>query len=101
MEKSNVEVTSTSPTDECCGCQERIPMSCLRQHNFECKSMIYNSDDTDDESNVHKEDTTSTVASNICKEKKNSQPDEVISILDDSEGTSKQTWSGADDGVMF
>ncbi len=95
MEKPNVEATSTSLTTECSGCQKRIPISCLRQHNFECKSMIYNSDD---ENNVDKEDTTSTITSNICKEKKNSQPDAVISILDDGEGTSKQTWSSLDGG---
>ena len=92
-EKSDVEATSTSPTTECSGCQERMPISSLRQHKFECKSMVCNSDDSDDEINMHKEDTKSSTASKFHEEKKNSQHDEVISILDDGEGTSKQTWS--------
>ena len=92
-EKSNVEATSTSPTTECSGCQERMPISSLRQHKFECKSMVCNSDGSDDEINIHKEDTKSSTASKFHEEKKNSQHDEVISILDDGEGTSKQTWS--------
>ena len=78
---------------ECSGCQERMPISSLRQHKFECKSMVCNSDDSDDEINMHKEDTKSSTASKFHEEKKNSQHDEVISILDDGEGTSKQTWS--------
>lgn len=94
-EKSNVGATSASPTTECSGCQERMPISSLRQHKFECKSsMIYNSDESDDENTMHyKDDIKLTVASNVCEGKKNAHHHEAISILDDGEGTSKQAWS--------
>ena len=93
METSNVEATSTSPTTECSHCQERMPISSLRQHNLECKSIICNSDDSDNDNYMPKGGMKSTIASKSCEEM-NSQHNEVISILDDGEGTSKQaSWS--------
>ena len=94
-EKSNVGATSALPTTECSGCQERMPISSLHQHKFECKSsMIYNSDESDDENTMlYKDDIKLTVASNVWEGKKNAHHHEVISILYDGEGASKGAWS--------
>ena len=93
METLNVEAILTSPTTECSHCQERMPISSLRQHNLECKSLICISDDSDNENNMPKKGIKSSIAPKSCEEM-NSRHNEVISILDDGEGTSKQaSWS--------
>ena len=73
IEKSNVSgATSASPSTECCRCKERVPISNLRQHNLGCKPITTDTGESEEEEQL---------------------TNEVLTIMDDEEGPSKQIWS--------